>query len=380
MGVTLSLTTGAVLAAVVGVAVGARWRPSERVGWAQLRRGLAASAVGGAVVGAVVGVVADLRIFGLVHLVYLGLTVTLPLLGLGVLALGVRRGSTRGVRLVAVALLLPAPVGAYATHVEPYRLQVDRVDVAVDPARAGSDPVRIAVLSDLQTTGVGPHERRAVDEVLAAEPDIILLPGDLYQGSRADLEDDLADLRQLVGRLRAPHGVYFVRGDVDGGGDDDAQGSADAILEGTDVRLLSDEVEVVRVGDRTLHIGGTRLDFGTASADAVRAELQDQPDDGAITILVSHRPDAMLALPPDSRVDLTVSGHTHGGPVVVPGYGPLVTLSAVPRDVARGGLHEVDGNRTYVSTGVGIQRGDAPQVRLFSPPTVSILTLAEPQG
>ncbi len=91
---------------------------------------------------------------------------------------------------------------------------------------------------------------------------------------------------------------------------------------------------------------------------------------------MSHRPDTVGLLPPDARVDLTVAGHTHGGQVVVPGFGPLVTLSGVPRDVARGGLHDVDGNRIYVSPGVGLQRGPAPQVRLFSPPTVAVLTLA----
>ena len=83
---------------------------------------------------------------------------------------------------------------------------------------------------------------------------------------------------------------------------------------------------------------------------------------------MSHRPDTVLELPPDSRVDLTVAGHTHGGQIVLPGFGPLVTLSDVPRSVARGGLHTVDGNRIYVSPGVGLQRGQAPQVRLFSPP------------
>ncbi len=79
-------------------------------------------------------------------------------------------------------------------------------------------------------------------------------------------------------------------------------------------------------------------------------------------------------------MDLTVAGHTHGGQVVVPGLGPLLTLSDVPRDVARGGLHEVDGNPVYVSPGVGLERGRAPQVRLFNRPAVAVLTLSDGPG
>ena len=57
------------------------------------------------------------------------------------------------------------------------------------------------------------------------------------------------------------------------------------------------------------------------------------------------------------------------------GFGPLVTMSDVPRDVARGGLHEVAGNPIYVSAGVGMERGSAPQVRLFCPPEIGVVTL-----
>lgn len=59
----------------------------------------------------------------------------------------------------------------------------------------------------------------------------------------------------------------------------------------------------------------------------------------------------------------------------MPGFGPLVTLSRVPRHVAAGGLHTVADTPIYVGTGVGLERGQAPQVRLFSRPSVGIVTL-----
>ena len=92
-------------------------------------------------------------------------------------------------------------------------------------------------------------------------------------------------------------------------------------------------------------------------------------------ILLAHRPDIALLLPPDSGIDLTVSGHTHGGQVAVPLLGPLVTSSRVSRAVAAGGLHDVRGNPLFVSTGVGMTRLDAPQIRLLTQPAVGLITL-----
>lgn len=372
MGLTSLLTTASVVAAGAALGALALARPRRPVG-------VGAVALALAVAGALLGLVAaglvvrsgGLAVFSVAHAAYLGVVVTLPLVGAGVLALGWRWGSAPWPRALAVALLVPAPVGAYATHVEPHWLRVDHLPVAVGVERAGDDPVRVAVLADLQTSGVGDHERRAVDEVLAAEPDLILLPGDLFQGSDAQLAATEDDLRHQLGRLRAPGGVFFVRGDVDGGG------RADRLLAGTGVVVLDDEVVETRIGDRTVRIGGTRLRYDTPAADRVRAELEATPADGALTVLLGHRPDTVLHLPAGSRVDLTVAGHTHGGQVVVPGFGPLLTLSEVPRDVGRGGLHRVAGNQVYVSPGVGVERGDAPQVRLFNRPAVAVLTLAD---
>jgi uncharacterized protein len=164
--------------------------------------------------------------------------------------------------------------------------------------------------------------------------------------------------------------VYVVRGDVDHGD------YTDRAFRGSGAVLLDDRAVDVRVRDRLLRIGGHRLNPASAGAVAVRRQLQKAPEDGAVRILLAHRPDTVLGLGAGSRVDLTVAGHTHGGQVVIPGFGPPVTLSAVPRAVARGGLHEVAGNRIYVSTGVGLERGQAPQVRLFARPSIGVLELA----
>jgi len=308
-----------------------------------------------------------------VHAVYLGIVIALPAVAVGLLVLGSRRPDERRPRVRAVvpcvALALLAPLGWYMSHIEPNWLRVDALDVPVVSDRAGDGTVRVAVLADLQTASVGDHERGAVRAINDGEPDLIVIPGDLYQPPPDRLEQELPGVRELLGELEAPHGVYFVQGDHEG------MELARRLLDGTGITLLDDEVVEIPVRDRTVLLGGTSIDYASPSADEVRARLQAEPADGAITVLLSHRPDTVLSLPPDSRVDLTVAGHTHGGQVVLPGFGPPITLTGVPRDAARGGLHRVDGNPLYVSPGVGVERGQSPQLRLFNRPAVTLLEL-----
>jgi predicted MPP superfamily phosphohydrolase len=61
--------------------------------------------------------------------------------------------------------------------------------------------------------------------------------------------------------------------------------------------------------------------------------------------------------------------------VVIPGFGPPITLTSVPRAAAAGGLHVVNGRQLYVSRGIGLERGAAPRLRILCPPEVSLLTL-----
>ncbi|UDY37431.1 metallophosphoesterase [Dermatobacter hominis] len=366
--VTVALTVLALVWAAAGLGV-----------WWVLRRRpllavvLALATIGVAAVTSVVawGVLGGLSSFGGVHGLYLAVVVSVPLLGVGVLVTTIVRpvaeqGRRTSVLVLGTALVLPALLGFYATHVAPFQLRVETVDAAVEPGRDGHDTIRIAVLSDIQTTGAGDLEREAVRAAMAADPDIVLIPGDVLQADGAELEAAVPAMRELLGELRAPGGVYMVGGDVE---------TPERLwAKPESIRMLDDEVVTTTVGDRTVAIGGTRLDFDSPDAQRVKDELLAQ-DAGTVRILLSHRPDTVLGLPPASGVDLTVAGHTHGGQVSVPFVGPLVTLTAVPRSVAAGGLHEVAGNRIYVSPGIGMERGHAPQIRFGVPPTVGIVDL-----
>ena len=146
-----------------------------------LARALAAAVVVAAVLAAkgIVLVSRGLDVpFGVMHVLWLDLVVVLPAAGVLALVLLSRRPSARAARLAAVGACALAPVGAYASFVEPERLVVERAEVRLPPERAGTAPVRVGVIADLQFERLGGHAREAVDRLMAERPDVILLAGD----------------------------------------------------------------------------------------------------------------------------------------------------------------------------------------------------------
>ena len=303
--------------------------------------------------------------FMVVHVVYLVLVVGLPLAGAVVLAFG--RPCPLVIAVLCFASFVTIPVGVYATHIEPFWLRVDAANLPVDGV--GED-IRIGVVADLQTTAIGDYENDALDRLISLEPDIVVFPGDLYQLDPALLDERGPQFTELLKRLvDAVPLVYLVNGHSD------TVSELQKITRGTGAKVLDNEVVTLELNGSVIHIAGVSLLGRYYEPAAQQAADQLANDDlPGIRILLAHEPDAIKLLN-ERTVDLLVSGHTHGGQVSIPFFGPPVTASKVPRHIAAGGLHELDGIPVYVSTGVGRERGNAPQVRFGVRPSIGIVDL-----
>lgn len=315
---------------------------------------------------------AGLDFFGIIHYIYLLLVVGFPLAVAWIVVpqfLDVERRTPILGWVLVIAAVCAGVIGGWATHVEPFRLQVESEALGATGAR---QPFVVGVIADLQTRSIGSHEDAALDAVLAGEPDLVVIPGDLFQ---LELDEFDTKIPQFLGWLRrltdAVDHVVIVNGNVD------VAEVVEELADETGAIYLEDQLSTIDIEGQPVIIAGMAVipeRSQRAVAPLLAEELSAFGEDDLV-LAVSHYPDPVLDLPVNSPIDLLISGHTHGGQVSIPGAGPLITFSDVPKAVAAGGLHVVNGTPVYVSSGVGLERGQAPQLRFGAPPSVALLTV-----
>lgn len=272
-----------------------------------------------------------------------------------------------GPTVIEVGLGLVVAAVVWAAWIEPRRLVLREVTVPVTAWPGTWPPLRIAVLADLHAARPHLSEARlaAIARRLAAQaPDLVLMPGD-FVSTRTPLHRPLSpdEIARALSPLPAVAPCFAVLGNHDA---EVGNRHVQAALEEVGIGVLRNEVVGLPWGDGRVEIAGLGC-LRSGRADPARTFAGLTGD--APAILLSHVPDIFPAAP--AAVVLTVAGHTHGGQVRIPGLGPIVTLSRLPRRMARG-LHERDGRWLYVSAGVGTS---ALPVRFANPPEIAILTL-----
>lgn len=278
----------------------------------------------------------------------------------------------RALGLAAGACLLAA-VHVDAYYIEPRMLVPRHYAVGPPSGASGSQSIRILHLSDIQTPRIGAHEEEALRLGLSFQPDLIVLTGDYVQDALGEPTEIQAavDLRRLIARLgfTARLGVFATEGDV---------GPPCAVVfEGAAVRCLADQsVRVELPGGGSLSITGLTRGRGRERDPKALGRLLAAAPDADHRIVISHAPDFISAMP--ANVDLALAGHTHGGQVVIPFFGPPRTAIRLPRRYA-GGLNDYRGTPIHVSRGVGMERGFDIPIRFLCPPEIGIIDLWLPK-
>ena len=131
------------------------------------------------------------------------------------------------------------------------------------------------------------------------------------------------------------------------------------------------------MGTNDAHRGWDRLDRLPALVDALRELDDDDTDDPAVMIGVTHAPyQRVLNAFTTQNTDVIFAGHTHGGQVCLPGFGALVTNCDLPRDRARSlSMWHHAHKASYLNVSAGIGTSIYAPVRLACPPEAVLVTL-----
>lgn len=256
---------------------------------------------------------------------------------------------------VAVAL---AAVGVDAFLLEPTWLVVSYETIQTSKL---DNPLRIVVVADFQADAIGPYERRVIETAAAEKPDLLLFLGDYLQSPVKPKEELHMAFREIWNGAgpKPPFGTFAVRGNCD-------RADWAALFDGLDVRTVS-RTESVDVGPIRLTCLGMEDSFDHEIV------LQRPDDDSRFHVVAGHCANFMLG---DIPGDLMLAGHSHGGQLQIPFFGPPLTLSVAPRRWCAGILsRREDGAWVRVSRGTGMERGNAPRLRFWCRPEIVVIDL-----
>jgi uncharacterized protein len=268
----------------------------------------------------------------------------------------------------SLGLSAGALLASYPVFIERYMVAVNHYDIPVPNLPSAFEGFTICQLSDIHYGTLTPMIMvdYVIKTAMQQETDIIVCTGD-YTRKRKDNREIDAIWEKLI-KLKAKHGVYSVLGNHD-----EWTGLEHSLewLEksGQSVRHKSKKITI---GKQHIWIGGAgdlwtdKLGVDNAFEHVSRKDCK---------ILLAHNPDT-ADRDYDTRVDLILSGHTHGGQVNIPFYGPLI-LPVKNKKYSHGYI-ETERSSLFISRGIGWA---IVPIRFNCPPEIAVLHLKrkEPQ-
>jgi len=269
----------------------------------------------------------------------------------------------------------PAPKWAslsfIRTLINPIEAEVVPLTLTLRRLSPAFNDYRLVQISDIHMGSAGMNEERLtriVEQVNAQQPDLVAITGDFM--TRGEIAPIARALYNPLRQLRARDGVLAVLGNHDQYHDPQEMS---ALIRSAGIRVLINEAWSVQRGEAWLHFGGTdSYSYRRARLEAI---LKQIPAADA-AILLAHEPDFAVHSARCGRFDLQLSGHSHGGQIVVPRLNQA--LLAVPNGLRYPrGQYQVGSMIQYTNRGLGMS---IPPVRINCAPEITVFTLRAPDS
>ncbi|MSO29892.1 MAG: metallophosphoesterase [Acidobacteria bacterium] len=257
--------------------------------------------------------------------------------------------------LVAAGVGAATGTSAYGFLYARHRLAVTRETISVSGLPAALGGLRIGLLTDVHRSRWVSHVdvTDAVTMLMAERPDLIVLGGDYV--TRAD-QRYMGPSAEALAPLSAPNGVFAVLGNHD----DDYE--MPAALKKNGVQVLRDARTHLTINGEGINLAGIRYWTRRPAAIARVVRAATGP-----VVLLAHDP-RRLTEAAALNIPLVLSGHTHGGQAVLPGFGAIAAL----KFPVVAGIGRLQRTAIFVSRGIGTVY---VPVRINCPPEVAVLTL-----
>jgi predicted MPP superfamily phosphohydrolase len=269
-------------------------------------------------------------------------------------------------------------------------LKIETITVAIDNLPQNLQGIKIVQLSDFHYEDHALSQKmltEAISLTNQAQPDVIVCTGDYITKKIESIYNLVSELKNLESRL----GIYAILGNHDIAQPQSREEIA-GVLNSIGISVLWNEVCYPFDGNLAF-VGMAELQSGEFKPESILKTIPSNIP----RIVLSHNPDTFLAMR-NFRVDLQLSGHTHGSQIVFPKIGHLPGLLKIinhfiPNKMRRRipyisdyftvvkhwewyqGLHQIGNNKLYVSRGLGTFFPG----RLFCPPEVTLIILIRQQ-
>ncbi len=288
--------------------------------------------------------------------------------------LAVRMNRRRFLHFLSGTVLGTVAVGlgglTYIHKVEPAWFEVVPVALPLPRLHPAFDGFRLVQISDIHLSEALTSAQVAEISqlVLQMKPDLVAITGDFVDETR-DLQRSLADLAYALRPLVSTVQTIAVLGNHDYWV---GPGAIRAMLRQEDIRELANQVMTLERGSARLHIAG--VDDVWESKARISKVLEQIPDKENSAVLLAHEPDYADVAAASARFDLQISGHSHGGQVVLPFVGPPI----LPRFARKypSGLYRIKNMFHYTNRGLGTI---APRVRFNCRPEITVYTFNSSQ-
>lgn len=264
-------------------------------------------------------------------------------------------------KIVLCVLILGFAALIYS-FIEPYWLQTKEVTLSSKDIPSSFNNARIVFVSDIHH---GPYFSRnrvrdLVDRINALNPDIVLLGGDYVHRELKYIEPCFEEFKNLKPTI----GIFGVLGNHDHWESAELTRKS---MKNAGIEIMDNRAAWINKGKDRIKIGGVGDVF--EDKQDMNPTINDVSENDFV-LLLSHSPDYVEQIR-TKKIDMVLSGHTHGGQVTLFGlWAPLIPSKYGQK--YRTGIIETDYTKVLVTNGVGTV---TPPVRFFARPEIVLIHL-----